>query len=217
MASDAVGQDAITTQYDRVAPYYRALSPLFLINPRARRKGVAALGLRPGDAVLEVAVGTGRNLPYLVEAVGPTGTVIGVDLSAGMLREAAKMVERRGWSNVELIEADATALELDRDLDAVFFGLSWSVIPAPVAALSRIWDRLRPGGRVAVMEMSLTETRLRPLLTPIARQLNKLGPGRPDARPWDDLAPFGDVVTTRFLHLFYVCTVEKAGGGGVGG
>jgi ubiquinone/menaquinone biosynthesis C-methylase UbiE len=204
-------QDAITAQYDRVAPYYRALSPLFLINPLARRRGVKALGLRPGDTVLEVAVGTGRNLPYLVDAVGPTGTVIGVDHSPGMLREAAKMAARRGWSNVELIEADATALALERDLDAIFFSLCWSVIPAPVAALSRAWDRLRPGGRVAVMEMSVVETPLRPLIDPIARQLNKLGPGRTDARPWDDLAPFGEVATDRFLHLFYVCAVEKRG------
>jgi ubiquinone/menaquinone biosynthesis C-methylase UbiE len=211
MTTAAVDQDAITAQYDRVAPFYRALSPLFLINPLARRRGVAALGLRPGDTVLEVAVGTGRNLPYLVDAVGPTGKVIGVDLSPGMLREAARMVERRGWRNVELIEGDATALELDRDLDAIFFSLAWSVIPAPVAALSRIWERLRPGGRVAVMDMSLTETGLRPVLAPIARQLNKLGPGRADARPWDDLAPFGEVVTARFLHLFYVCSVEKPG------
>jgi len=211
MASAAIDQDAITTQYDRVAPFYRALSPLFLINPLARRRGVAALGLRPGDTVLEVAVGTGRNLSYLVDAVGPTGTVIGVDLSAGMLREAAKLVERRGWRNVELIEGDATKLDLDRALDAIFFSLAWSVIPAPVTALSRIWDRLCPGGRVAVMEISLAETYLRPVLAPIGRQLNKLGPGRPDARPWDDLAPFGEVVTTRFLHLFYVCSVEKRG------
>jgi len=209
MATATVGQDAITRQYDRVAPFYRALSPLFLINPLARRRGVAALGLRPGDTVLEVAVGTGRNLPYLVDAVGPTGTVIGVDPSAGMLREAAKMVARRGWSNVELIEGDATTPGLDRDFDAILFSLSWSVIPEPVAALSEIWDRLRPGGRVVVMEMSLTETPLRPVLAPIARQLNKLGPGRADARPWDDLSPFGEVATTRFLHLFYVCSVEK--------
>jgi demethylmenaquinone methyltransferase/2-methoxy-6-polyprenyl-1,4-benzoquinol methylase len=137
--------------------------------------------------------------------------VIGVDLSAGMLREAAKLVERRGWRNVELIEGDATKLDLDRALDAIFFSLAWSVIPAPVTALSRIWDRLCPGGRVAVMEISLAETYLRPVLAPIGRQLNKLGPGRPDARPWDDLAPFGEVVTTRFLHLFYVCSVEKRG------
>jgi ubiquinone/menaquinone biosynthesis C-methylase UbiE len=209
MATAAASQEAITAQYDRVAPFYRALSPLFLINPLARRRGVEALGLRPGDTVLEIAVGSGRNLPYLVDAVGPGGSVIGVDLSPGMLREAEKMVARRGWSNVTLTHGDATALEIDRPLDAIFFSLAWSVIPDPVAALSRAWDRLRLGGRVAVMDMNVAETPLRPLLIPIARQLNKLGPGRSDARPWDDLAPFGEVVTRRFLHLFYVCSVEK--------
>jgi ubiquinone/menaquinone biosynthesis C-methylase UbiE len=213
MPGATAAQDAITAQYDSVAPYYRALSPLFLINPWARRKGVAALRLRPGDTVLEMAVGTGRNLPYLVDAVGPSGRVIGVDLSAGMLRGASKMVEQRGWSNVELIEADATEPEIDRDLDAILFSLSWSVIPDPVAALTRVWERLRPGGRVAIMDMSLTETHLRPLLAPIARQLAKLGPGRADARPWDELAPFGEVTTDRLLHLFYVCSVTKLDGG----
>jgi ubiquinone/menaquinone biosynthesis C-methylase UbiE len=209
MATAAASQEAITAQYDRVAPFYRALSPLFLINPYARRQGVKALGLRLGDTVLEIAVGSGRNLPYLVDAVGPTGHVVGVDLSPGMLREAEKMVSQRGWSNVTLSEGDATALDIDHDLDAIFFSLAWSVIPDPVAALSRAWDRLRPGGRVAVMDMNVAESPLRPLLTPIARQLNKLGPGRADARPWDDLAPFGEVVTHRFLHLFYVCSVGK--------
>lgn len=48
-------QATITAGYDRVAPFYRALSPLFLITPQARRKGIAALALRPGDTVLEVA------------------------------------------------------------------------------------------------------------------------------------------------------------------
>ena len=90
------GQEEITAQYDRVAPWYRALSPLFLINPLMRRKAIAAMALRPGDAVLEVGVGSGRNLPYLLDAVGPSGAVVGVDLSAGMLAEARKLVDRRG-------------------------------------------------------------------------------------------------------------------------
>lgn len=68
---------ATTRQYDRIARLYSTLEPLYLIFPPARRRAVAALGLKPGDSVLEIGAGTGRNFPYLVDAVGPSGTVIG--------------------------------------------------------------------------------------------------------------------------------------------
>jgi demethylmenaquinone methyltransferase/2-methoxy-6-polyprenyl-1,4-benzoquinol methylase len=206
------GQEAITAQYDRVAPWYRALSPLFLINPSMRRKAVAALALRPGDAALEVGVGSGRNLPYLLGAVGPSGAVVGVDLSAGMLAEARQLVVRRGATNVRLIEADAATVELDRELDAVLFSLSYSVIPAGVrpAALARAWDRLRPGGRLVVLDGGLARTRLRRVIEPIVRLLTKLGPGDPDTRPWDDLAHYGEVATeAALLDIYFVYTVTK--------
>jgi S-adenosylmethionine-diacylgycerolhomoserine-N-methlytransferase len=206
------GQEAITAGYDRVAPFYRALSPLFLITPRARHKGVDALRLRRGDTVLEMGAGSGRNLPYLVDAVGPGGAVIGVDLSAGMLAEARKMIERRGFTNVELIEANAATVDLDREVDAVLFSLSYSAMPdgAREVAADRAWERLRPGGRLVVMDLGLTRTRLRPVLDPIAKLLVKLGPGHPYVRPWDDLARFGEVVTVPFLlDLYYVCAVTK--------
>src|SRR3954452_16768668 len=113
--------DEITGQYDRVARFYKVFEPLYLIFPIARRKAVAALGLKPGDTVLEVGAGTGRNFPYLIEAVGPSGQVIAVDASEGMLREARKLVERRGWSNVLLQRQDAAQLELEPEVDAVLF------------------------------------------------------------------------------------------------
>src|SRR6201999_165505 len=109
--------------------FYGALSPLFLITPWARHKGVDALRLRPGDTVLEMGAGSGRNLPYLVDAVGPSGAVIGVDLSAGMLAEARKMAARRGFANVELVESDAATVEIGREVDAVLFSLSYSAMP----------------------------------------------------------------------------------------
>ena len=203
-------QSANTKGYDRIARFYSTLEPLYLVFPPARRKAVAALGLKPGDTVLEIGAGTGRNFPYLVEAVGPNGTVIAVDASAGMLAEARKLVERNGWSNVELLQQDATQLQLDRDLDAVLFSLSYSALPEPRPALARAWERLRPSGRTAVMDMGLTEGRFARLLDPIARLLLKLTPGDPYSDPWSDLAAYGSVQTEHFLlGLYYVSFVVK--------
>ncbi len=200
----------VTERYGQFARFYCVLEVLYLVLPRARRRAVVALDLKDGDAVLEIGAGTGRNLSYLVDAVGPSGTVIGVDASEGMLAEARKLVERHGWSNVQLLEQDATQLLVDHDLDAVLFSLSYSVIPQPQLALALAWKQLRSGSRVVVMDLGLTHTRLRRVLEPIARLLIKLGPGDPYSRPWDDLAAYGSVTTERFLlDLYYVCTVEK--------
>jgi demethylmenaquinone methyltransferase/2-methoxy-6-polyprenyl-1,4-benzoquinol methylase len=206
-------QEAITAQYDRVAPWYRTLSPLFLINPLMRRKAVAAMALRPGDSALEVGVGSGRNLPYVLDAVGAAGAVVGVDLSPGMLAEARKLVDRRGATNVELARASAATVEYQRDFDAVLFSLSYSAMPADVrpAALDRAWDHLRPGGRLVVLDGGIARTRMRPIIAPIARQLVKLGPGDPDTRPWDDLARYGEVVGRPvLLDIYFVYTVVKS-------
>lgn len=203
-------QSANSRQYDRVARFYSVLEPLYLIFPLARRKAAAALKLKPGDTVLEIGAGTGRNFPYLVDALGPSGTVIGVDASTGMLAEAQKLIRRRGWSNVRLLHQDATRLQVDREVDAVLFSLSYSALPEPRPALARALERLRPGGRVVVMDMGLTHSRWHRLLDPIARLLVKLGPGDAYSDPWRDLAAYGTVETERFLlGFYYVSSVTK--------
>ena len=204
-------QSANSRQYDRVARFYSTLEPLYLIFPPARRRAVAALGLKPGDTVLEIGAGTGRNFPYLVEAVGPSGTVIGVDASEGMLAEARKLIERHNWSNVQLLHQDATRLQLDRDVDGALFSLSYSALPKPRPALARAWERLRPNARVVVMDMGLTQSRWHRLLDPIGRLLVKLGLGDAYSDPWTDLAVYGTVETKRFLaDFFYVSSVTKS-------
>ena len=203
-------QSANTGRYDRIARFYSTLEPLYLIFPPARRRAVAALGLKAGGTVLEIGAGSGRNFPYLVEAVGPSGTVIGVDASPGMLAEARRLIERRGWSNVQLLEQDATQLEIDRDVDGVLFSLSYSAMPEPRPALARAWERLRPSSRVVIMDAGLSQGGPWRLLAPIARLLVKYAPGDAYSDPWSDLANYGPVETKRFLlGFFYVSSVVK--------
>lgn len=205
-----LSQDANTRRYDRVARVYSWLEPLYLIFPPARVRAVVALGLEPGDVVLEIGAGTGRNFRYLVEAVGPSGKVIGVDPSPGMIAAGRRLVEREEWTNVELIEADAGLLRLDREVDGVLFSLSYSAIPDPRPALARAWESLRPSGRVVVLDAGFTASRALRLLDPIGRLLVKLGPGDPYSDPWTDLAAYGEVWTKSFLFkYFYVSVVQK--------
>jgi ubiquinone/menaquinone biosynthesis C-methylase UbiE len=204
--------DVVAERYDRVARLYGLLEPLYLIFPPARRRAVLALGLRQGDTVLEVGVGSGRNLPYLVEAVGSNGSVVGVDASPGMLAEARRLVERHRWANVDLSRQDAARLQVKEDVSAVLFSLSYSVIPDPKAALACAWECLVPGGRIVVMDLGLTHSRLHRLLHPFGRLLVELAPGDPYSEPWADLRSYGQVRTRRFLAgLFYVSSIAKPG------
>ncbi|MGW6209734.1 class I SAM-dependent methyltransferase [Streptomyces sp. NPDC055089] len=109
---------------------------------------IAALGLRPGDAVLDAGCGTGRAMPALRAAVGPGGTVLGADLTAAMLGAAV----RAGRADSgQLIQADAARLPLrSRALDAVFAAGLISHLPRPEPGLAELARVVRPGGSLAL-------------------------------------------------------------------
>ncbi|OYR40653.1 class I SAM-dependent methyltransferase [Halorubrum sp. Hd13] len=96
---------------------------------------VRALDLDPGDTVVEFGCGPGVNVPALREAVGPTGRVVGVDITGAMLGRARGLAERRGWENVEFVRGDATDPPV-RSADAVLATFVTSLFPDPYAVVS---------------------------------------------------------------------------------
>ncbi|TKX58194.1 methyltransferase domain-containing protein [Halorubrum sp. SS7] len=100
---------------------------------------VRSLDLAPGDTVVEFGCGPGVNLPALREAVGPSGRVVGVDVSTRMLDRAAGLVARRGWENVSLVEADAERPPVAA-ADAVLATFVTSLFPDPYAVVRRWCD-----------------------------------------------------------------------------
>lgn len=109
---------------------------------------VAELGLRQGDSVLDAGCGTGRALPPLREAVGPTGTVLAADLTPAMLDEVVRAGRHR---YAGLLLTDVSRLPLrDGSLDAVFGGGLISHLPGPGAGLRELARVVRPGGVLAL-------------------------------------------------------------------
>jgi SAM-dependent methyltransferase len=114
----------------------------------AYAQGVAELALREGEKVLDAGCGTGRALPALRAAVGPTGTVLGADLTPEMLTAAAG-AGREQYAG--LLLADVTRLPLpDAALDAVFAAGLVSHLADSSGGLGELARVVRPGGRLAL-------------------------------------------------------------------
>ena len=122
--------------------------PLLLFG---RRETVRALGLRPGERVLDVRCGTGWSLPRLV-AQG--AQVVGIEPSAPMRRRAAARLKRRGLAGVVDLDPRpyGSHAGYEGSADAALFSYSLSMIPPYEEVLERARGDLRPGGRIAVVD-----------------------------------------------------------------
>jgi ubiquinone/menaquinone biosynthesis C-methylase UbiE len=198
----------LVQRYDRIAGLIPFFEWLFFLPSGLRRNAVDRLNLRPGDSVLEVGCGTGRNLPFLHDAVGPTGRVYGVDLSSGMLTKAHGLATRHRWSNVMLAQGDAVDYIAPEPLDGVLFSLSYNTMPHHLAVLRHVWDQLRPGGSLVIMDAKPPPGRGGEFILPFSVWLMKRTVlGNPYIQPWKHLAALtDDFEMEEFLFgSYYIC------------
>jgi ubiquinone/menaquinone biosynthesis C-methylase UbiE len=202
----------VANRYDRIAGLITFIDWLFFIPRNFRRRAAQRLALKPGDRVLEIGCGTGRNFRYLHEAVGSGGRIYGVDLSAGMLAKARELCERQRWTNVELVQDDAAEYVVPEPLDGVMFGLSYNTMPNHLTVLQQALKQLRPGGRIVIMDGKLPPGVGGRLILPFSLWLMKLTMlGNPLIKPWNDLAAVVDgFAMEEFLFgSWYVCWGTK--------
>src|SRR5438552_7613038 len=119
---------------------------------RRRRLVHDALDVRVGERIVDVGCGPGFYVSEVLEQVGPTGFVVGIDASPAMRAVAPHRCQ--GHDNVEFHEAEATSLPLPAaSVDGAMSVQVLEYVADPAAALAEMHRVVRPGGRVVIWDV----------------------------------------------------------------
>ena len=157
--SGTLHSDEVRGMFDRIAPVYDAMNRVMTagLDRSWRRLAVQAV-VQPGDRVLDACCGTG-DLAIAAEREG--GVVTGLDFSPGMLERA-----RRKSDTVTWVEGDLLALPFDDDsFDSATVGFGVRNVADLEAALAELRRVLRPGGRLAILEITQPRGILKPFFS----------------------------------------------------
>jgi len=152
--------DGVRTMFDRIAPVYDVMNRVMTAGLDVRwRRLAAAVAVRPGDRVLDACCGTG-DLAVADREAG-AAAVVGLDFSGRMLERA-----RRKAPDLEWLQGDLLALPFDAEsFDAATVGFGVRNVADLDTGLRELRRVLRPGGRLAILEL----TRPRGALAPFYR------------------------------------------------
>jgi len=139
----------VVATYNAAADSYDA--PALAFRDGFGRRTVDRLALPAGARVLDICCGSGAAALAAAERVGPTGSVLGLDLADGLLELAWKKSRRLGLGNVHFEQGDLEALDRRSGLfDAVVCVFGIIYVRDMVAGVARLMRLVRPGGTLAV-------------------------------------------------------------------
>jgi SAM-dependent methyltransferase len=182
-----------------------------------RQKAVELLHLKAGDRVLDVGCGSGGSFPYLVDAVGQSGQVVGVEISPEIIINTKNRIAKNGWTNVQVIEAAAQEVHLTGLFNGLLMFAAADVY-ASEEALKNIVPHLRENARAVAFGAKLSSKGVGSSLNPFLRMLFNLSfstTPRPDYEPWRTVAKRVEKlhIEEYFFGLMFLCSgsiLEKA-------
>ena len=148
--------------YTRRARFYDISEKIYALfgfrEEKYRRIAINKLNLQEGDLVVDLGCGTGKNFSQIQEIIGPTGKIIGVDLTLPMLQQAQRKVTKFGWKNVSLVEADMSEYLFPENVDAVLSTFALSFCEKYDTVIKQVQSHLRDDGRIVVADMQWNQT-----------------------------------------------------------
>ncbi len=150
--------------FESVADRYDVMNDLMSLGAHRLWKDFAVRlsGVHPGDQVLDVASGSGDLARLLIKKVGPTGSVTVTDINSAMLGKGReRTVDSGNIGNVYFVQSDAECLPFSpAAFDFICIGFGLRNVTRQERALASMFNCLRPGGKLVVLEFSRPTTGL---------------------------------------------------------
>jgi ubiquinone/menaquinone biosynthesis C-methylase UbiE len=192
----------------RAKRYDRSAILLYLLGFRHeayRKRAIKCLALEAGDTVVDLGCGTGLSFSLLRAQIGPSGKIIGVDLTDAMLEQARLRIAAHGWLNIELVKSDVTDYVFPQGVDGIFSAFALTLSAAFDDVIRKGAWALLPEKRFVILDFKRATGGFMNLIAPVlVKLLTGAFGGTIDMasrKPWQSLKKY--LLLQEFANLYF--------------